>query len=74
MEGWSRFQTGARTCLSIAKAAERPEREDERSTQETWDRISPRNALPNAKVDAGCKKIPVDAGVSLDTLLYGRKN
>ena len=73
MEGWSRFQTGARTCLPIAKAAERPARENERSTQKTWGRLSPRNALPNAGVDAGCKNAPVKGEVSLDTFLYGRK-
>jgi len=72
MEGWSRFQTGAHTCLPIAKAAERQTREDERSTQGTWCRLSPPNALPNARVDAGSKKNPVDGEVSLDTLLYGR--
>ena len=71
MEGWSRSQTGARTGLSIAKAAERPTREDERSTQQTWRRLSPRNALPNAGVDAGCKSASVEGKVSLDLLLYG---
>ncbi len=73
MEGWSRSQTGARNCLPFAKAAERPTREDERSTQKTRGRLSPRNALPNAGVDAGCNT-SVEGEVSLDTLLHGRKS
>ena len=73
MEGWSRSQTGARTCLSIATAADLSTREDERPTQQTWSRLSPRNALPNAGVDAGIKIAPASGEVSLDSSLYGRK-
>jgi hypothetical protein len=73
MEGWSRSQTGALTCLPIAKTAERPARKDEPSTQEvTRGKPNPRNALPIASVDAGCKNTPVEGEVSLDIPLYGK--
>jgi hypothetical protein len=72
MEGWSRSQTGALNCLPIAKVAERPTREHDRSTRQlTRGNSNPRSALPIAKVDAGCKNTPVDGEVFLDTLLYG---
>jgi len=74
MEGWSRSQTGAHTCLPIAKAAERPTREDERSTQEVMrGRRNSNSALPIARVNAGSKCIPVEGEVPLDLLLYGRR-
>ena len=73
MEGWSRSQTGARTCLPIAEAAERLARRDERSIQpRVRGKPSPRSALPIASVDAGCKNTPVDGEMCLDILLYGR--
>jgi len=72
MEGWSRSRTGARTCLPIAEAAERLARKDERSTPGAWYGLRPRNALPDARVDAGCKNGPVEGRVPLDILLYGR--
>ena len=75
MEGWSRSQTGALTCLPIAKTAERPARKDEPSTQEvTRGKPNPRNALPIASVDAGCKNTPVEGEVSLDIPLYGSES
>ena len=72
MEGWSRSRTGARTCLPIAEAAERLARKDERSTPDAWYGLRPRNALPDARVDAGCKNTPVEGELFLDILLYGR--
>jgi len=72
MEGWSRSRTGARTCLPIATVAESPARENERSIQRMWGRCLTRNALPNARVDAGVKSIPVNGEVCLDSSLYGR--
>jgi hypothetical protein len=74
MEGWSRSRAGALTCLPIAKAAEPHAREDKRSKQEpTRRRLNLRNALPNARVDAGCKNATAKGEVFLDTLLYGRR-
>jgi hypothetical protein len=69
MEGWSRSRTEARTCLPIDEAAERLARKDERSTQDAWCELHPRNALPDARVDAGYKNRPVEGGVPLDILL-----
>ena len=72
MEGWSRSRTGARTGLPIAEAAERFAGKDERSTPDPWYGRRPRNALLNARVDAGSKNGPVEGRVPLDILLYGR--
>ena len=74
MEGWSRSRTGELTCLPIAEAAVSPAREDKRSKRETpRETLSPRNALPNARVDAGCKNATAKGEVLLDILLYGRE-
>jgi hypothetical protein len=58
--------------LPIAEAAERLARKDGRSTPDAWYGLHPRNALPDARVDAGCKNTPVEGEVSLDIPLYGR--
>jgi len=88
MEGWFPFEHGEHVCLRIADAAERdPEFDDESQGALPSDpaarlrqpELTPHNAtqfqpLPNAGVDAGRKTVPVTGEVSLDILLYGRKN
>jgi hypothetical protein len=88
MEGWSPLEGGGQTCLQLAEAAERPPKlADEsagglpddptatlRQPERTQTEASEGQALPDAKVDAGRKTVPVTGEVSLDVLLYGKKN
>jgi hypothetical protein len=88
MEGWFPFEHGEQTCLRIAEAAERNTDLDDGlqggmlgdpaarllKMERTRNNAAQSNALPNAGVDAGRKTEPVIGEVSLDILLYGKKN
>ena len=88
MEGWSPLEGGGQTCLRIAEAAERqPTLADDsagglpddpaatlRQPERTQTEPSEGQALPDARVDAGRKTVPVKGEVSLDVLLYGKQD
>ena len=88
MEGWSLLEGGGQTCLRIAEAAERqPTLADDlagglpddpaatlRRPERKQTSDSEGHALPDGKVDAGRKTVPVTGEVSLDVLLYGKRD
>jgi hypothetical protein len=88
MEGWFPRNSGERTCLRIAEAAERSSELDGRitghlptdppaglpQTRDEQGQTSERRALPSAGIDAGRKIVAVTGELSLDILLHGRKN
>ena len=88
MEGWSPLEGGGQTCLQLAEAAERPPTLADESTgglpddlavklrqpERKQTKASQGQALPDARVDAGRKTVPVTGEVSLDVLLYGKQD
>jgi hypothetical protein len=85
MEGWFPLERGERNRLRIAEAAERHSPLDHGSqgglSSDRTTRLQQKparsyfaltNALPNARVDAGCESVPVNGEVPLDIPLHGK--
>jgi hypothetical protein len=72
MEGWSLLESRGQKHLIIAKTADRSMQPDK--LEPIQGKALEQQVVPKAGGNAGYKEWPVTGVVSLDILLYGKKN